>query len=173
LFANLRRLGRDRLNLPNGVAERKTNPRRSAVHERAGLVNFGGPLHAWNSFSCGPRPRASTKSQRVVTPIAKASSTAATFSERTCSRKTIPTTYAHSDNPVWFHERAGGYRKRKSGLSGIYSFVSGPVRGERRAYHSTATRKTASSCLRIGADRGYGDTAAQLQIINAFRCEPC
>jgi hypothetical protein len=59
-------------------------------------------------------------------------------------------------------------------LSGIYSFVSGPPYPVNAGISLDGHQNTASQ-LPAGLQQtvGYGDTAGQLQIINAFRANPC
>lgn len=164
--------GKD-LNLPNGVLS-ATNPRPvSQFTQVTDLVNFG-----WASF------HALEFQLRTKAKGFDSISASYTYSQSLIDAATFFGTYlfannyaynpTHTPNNLSVSFTTALMPKVGIRLSGIYSYVSGPPLAVNAGISLDGHQNPASQ-LPAGLEQtvGYGDTAAQLQIINAFRANPC
>ena len=164
--------GKD-LNLPNGVLS-ATNPRPVPQFTNVtDIFNFG-----WSTFhALEVQLRARPKGFDTIYA-------SYTYSQSIIDAATFYGTYIFANNYAYNpthtpHNFSVSFTTRlmpKAGirLSGIYSYVSGPPYPV-NAGISLDGHQNPSSQLPAGLQQtvGYGDTAGQLQIINAFRANPC
>lgn len=164
--------GKD-VNLPNGVLS-ATNPRPVPNFTNVtDLVNFG-----WASFhALETQLRTRTKGFDNIY-------VSYTYSQSLINGATFYGTYLFPNNYAYNpthtpHNLSVSFTTTllpKVGirLSGIYSYVSGPPYPINAGISLDGHQNTASQ-LPPGLEQtvGYGDTAAQLQLINAFRANPC
>jgi hypothetical protein len=164
--------GKD-LNLPVGVLS-ATNPRPvQQFSQVTDLVNFG-----WASFhALEMQLRTRTKgfdNLYVSYTYSQSLIDAATF----FGTYLFPNNYAYNPtntpHNLSVSFTTSNIPKVGIRLSGIYSFVSGPPYAVNAGISLDGHQNPASQ-LPTGLEQtvGYGDTAAQLQIINAFRANPC
>lgn len=164
--------GKD-VNLPVGVLS-PTNPRPVPQFSQVtSLVNFG-----WASFhALETQLRTRTKgfdSLYVSYTYSQSLLDAATF----YGTYLFPNNYAynptHTPQNLSVSFTSAMLPKVGLQLSGMYSYVSGPPYAVNAGLSLDGHQNPASQ-LPIGLEQtvGYGDTAAQLQIINAFRANPC
>ena len=164
--------GKD-LNLPNGVLS-ATNPRPVPQFTNVtDLVNFG-----WASFHA-LEVQLRTKTKGFDNIYASY-----TYSQSIIDAATFFGTYLFANNYAYNpthtpHNLSVSFTsalvpKAKVRFSGIYSYVSGPPYAVNAGISLDGHQNTASQ-LPAGLEQtvGYGDTASQLQIINAFRANPC
>jgi hypothetical protein len=164
--------GKD-LNLPNGVLS-ATNPRPVPQFTQVtDLVNFG-----WASFHA-LEVQLRTKVKGFDNIYASY-----TYSQSLIDAATFFGTYLFANNYAYNPTNTPQNLSvsfttaliPKAGirLSGIYSYVSGPPYAVNAGISLDGHQNTASQ-LPAGLEQtvGDGDTAAQLQIINAFRANPC
>jgi hypothetical protein len=164
--------GKD-LNLPNGVLS-ATNPRPVPQFSQVtDITNFG-----WASF------HALEVQLRTKTKGFDSIYASYTYSQSIIDAATFYGTYLFSNNYAYNptntpHNLSVSFTTSlfpKVGIrvSGIYSFVSGPPYPVNAGISLDGHQNTASQ-LPAGLEQtvGDGDTAAQLQIINAFRANPC
>jgi hypothetical protein len=164
--------GKD-LNLPNGVLS-ASNPRPVPQFSQVtDLVNFG-----WATFhALEVQLRTRTKGFDNIY-------VSYTYSQSIIDAATFFGTYLFANNYAYNptntpHNLSVSFTTAlmpKVGLrlSGIYSFVSGPPYPVNAGISLDGHQNPASQ-LPPGLEQtvGYGDTAAQLQVINAFRANPC
>ena len=164
--------GKD-LNLPNGVLS-ATNPRPVPQFSQVtDLVNFG-----WASFhALEVQLRTRVKGFDTIY-------TSYTYSQSLIDAATFFGTYLFANNYAYnpTHTPQNLSVSFTTALiprvgirvSGIYSYVSGPPYAVNAGISLDGHQNPASQ-LPTGLEQtvGYGDTAAQLQIINAFRADPC
>lgn len=164
--------GKD-LNLPNGVLS-ATNPRPVPQFSNVtDIFNFG-----WASFHA-LEVQLRTRPKGFDTIYASY-----TYSQSIIDAATFYGTYIFANNYAYNpthtpHNLSVSFTtklipKARVQLSGIYSYVSGPPYPINAGISLDGHQNTASQ-LPAGLEQtvGYGDTAAQLQIINAFRANPC
>jgi hypothetical protein len=164
--------GKD-LNLPNGVLS-PTNPRPVPQFSQVtDLVNFG-----WATF------HALELQLRTRTKGFDNLYVSYTYSQSIIDAATFFGTYLFQNNYAYNptntpHNLSVSFTTAlmpKVGvrLSGIYSYVSGPPYPVNAGISLDGHQNPASQ-LPAGLEQtvGYGDTASQLQIINAFRANPC
>jgi len=164
--------GKD-LNLPKGVLS-ATNPRPVPQFTQVtDLVNFG-----WASFhALEVQLRTRTKGFDNIY-------VSYTYSQSLIDAATFFGTYLFANNYAYNPTNTpqnlsvsfttGLLPKARIRLSGIYSFVSGPPYPVNAGISLDGHQNPASQ-LPAGLEQtvGDGDTAAQLQTINAFRANPC